>query len=184
METNIKELIHLRDSKYNEDTNAILDQLLNVTEAMESILELKGNIEPIVWNEVALTKHMITVTGNIRIEVGDTVVVTETGEEIQVTQDTKDFLSRVVSISLPMDLAETGSKFEIMEFIANQIEKQESDDNNESIVDREPTDEELTNIESEFSEHESDSFTIDELTDDQLNSLIICRNIKIDSSIH
>ena len=114
----LKELIEERTRTYSDYNNKILELIENnVIPAVLDMLDLNDNeLDKLEWSYVQLIKDQLVLNGNIKYKEGDVI----TDGDMTVTLDAAMalLLDKLVRVSVPIELAETGSKDDIIEHLS------------------------------------------------------------------
>lgn len=113
----IKDLIEERTRMYAEYNDKILKSIENnVIPAVLDMLELTDNeLEKLEWSHVQLNKSQLVLNGFIGYKEGDVI----SDGDLTVTLDAAmaALLDKIIRVSVPIELAETGSKDDILEHL-------------------------------------------------------------------
>jgi hypothetical protein len=111
----LKDLIEERTRTYAEYNNKILELIEdNVIPAVLDMLDLSDNeMEKLEWKQVEINKSQLVVNGVIRYKEGDVI----SDGDMTVTLDAAMalLLDKIIRVSVPLNLAENGSKTDILE---------------------------------------------------------------------
>lgn len=148
----LKKLFEEREKSYEQHTKKIIGSIRNVIGGINKSLD-KDTVKFVEWKIIDIfDDELLFLVGFVEFPNGYEVK-TPTGQTVQVNEQNKEALKRLVRISLPAQLAEQGSADEIAEFLKNRQENQ-FDESLSSVLD-EP----------------EESFSTEELTEEQLMSL-------------
>jgi hypothetical protein len=120
------QLFTRRDEVFDEFTDAILEELNEAKMAAAEMIgvDFKDRIK---WSAVAVVDaNTLVMAGEVQFEVGETIQ-DEEGLEITVTEEMLPALTRVVRIGVPFDMAETGTKQEILDYLKTFKETQKGE---------------------------------------------------------
>lgn len=139
----LKDLFDYREKTNNETTRKIFHFIEHVTQGiMEFIDDQEDQKEESLgifsWedalylnNEMAFgTNGMLLVIGTFSYNIGSNIILPN-GEKIKITEETVNYFKRIIRIGIPFDLAETGSKEEIISFLENTVSQEEREEREE-----------------------------------------------------
>lgn len=158
-------LLEERDNIYHEFTYSILEQLAPtvLVTAIEHLgLEDMAATGQVMWQDVAVTDYILTLVALVKYPPGSTYT-TESGEEIEVTETMdQEYFTRVIRISIPLELAINGTIEEVRDFL--EVTRAEAQDRQEQYYST------LDNLDEGMSTEATD-FDLDELTEEQRQKL-------------
>lgn len=115
--THLKELLTKREQVFDDFTAALLEELSEATAAAGEVVgkDVEGHL---VWTQVAAMDNNSTliIAGQIEFALGE-VITTDEGEEITITEELQPVMNRIVRVGIPMEMAETGSRQEIVDYL-------------------------------------------------------------------
>jgi len=168
---NLRQQFHQRDRTFSKHTKAILDALVDVTNgASEFIKSLPDSFYKhgtVVWEDVSLVKDYIMLVGVLRYENGTTFMFKN--EMIEITEANKEYWQRVMRVGVPLDIIESGTKEDIIQFLQSVYDA-ELNEVNELIKEIE---EEFYSSDDESKEEEE--FDLDQLSEEQRKQLQMFR---------
>mgnify|MGYP001817483573 CR=1 FL=1 len=115
--SHIKELFVKREDVYADFTNALKAELSTATSAAGSLVG-EALQEQLVWENVLLIDDTVVITGQVKFPVGH-IITSEDGDDIEVTPEMQQHLNQAIRVGLPLELAETGSYEEIVDYLDN-----------------------------------------------------------------
>lgn len=120
----LKHLVDQRDQQFKLETQEIIATALRpLTEALRIAFNDDSQFRDADWCYVDINdEDMVILRGELSIEIGD-VVVLDNGEEMTVSEDIAEFLTRIVKITVPLDIVENGDMDDIIDFIENRTKK-------------------------------------------------------------
>jgi len=138
---NLKELFNKRDSVFEAATLEIFKKINTTLTCVTTFLneiDPMVNAGKIVWEDSSLHEDddLITIVGMVEFTPGTSVEID--GETIEVTEETVEYLNRVIHMSLPYDLVEADNGQEITSFLQdihaeemerNMLESSDDEDN-------------------------------------------------------
>lgn len=115
----LKELLTKRTEVFEDFTAALLSELSVAIEAAGDVIGADAQAH-VVWSDittaaVAEPDDTLIIGGIIEFQVGETID-TEEGE-IVITEDLQPIMNRAVRVGIPMNLAETGTRQEIVDYL-------------------------------------------------------------------
>jgi len=155
----IRELFNQREFAYLTLSQDILDEIgPTVLDAVIEMLNLDD--EDVSWEDIQLIDDVITLVAFVLYRPGDIATI-ETKEKVLITEETVDIYKRVIRIGIPLDVAETGTKENIITFLRNI---QATKDANKTTDPDTKASEPKMNL-------TYDGFDMSELSDEQLRQL-------------
>jgi hypothetical protein len=158
-----------REDVYKKDSiNIIREELPHLLEALHTVFAREQNpaADRVVWDVVeVLNDKILMIQGYLDIKPGE-LIEFEGEESVTVTEEMSEVLTRLIKISLPIALIEQGTVDDIVQFIENQTERVNSTTPDVEHHVRQVVD-------------PLDGFDIENLTDEQLEALIVNSKHKI-----
>ena len=114
----ILELFRQREESYKRFTQDLLHELKNVIDVIHQMLD-DETTKYLTWKMVEKTgpemEDIIVIIGMSTFPIGYNLQV-DSGEFIEVTEDTQEFLQRVIRVGIPIKLAVEGTPDEIKNY--------------------------------------------------------------------
>ena len=173
----LKELIEERTRIYSEYNNKILELIeSNVVPAVLDMLDLTDNeLEKLEWNQVKLVKEQLVLNGTIKYKEGD--VITDGDMTVTLDASMALLLDKIIRVSVPLKLAESGSKDDIVEHLLESQRRLEEDYEEAYGHEPESIEEAMEAALHGFEQYEDidfgPDFNYNELTDEQKEALFI-----------
>lgn len=119
----IKELFDNRTKTYNELSNQIIEALSpHVLSAAVEVLELTSDeTNRLEWYHLQLVQGYVVLVGSVVYREGE--IVTKDGESIVLTEELAYLMGKYIRLSVPLELAEKGTKEEIIESLRSTSEE-------------------------------------------------------------
>lgn len=172
----IKQLIEKRDATYTQMSKSIIEkELSHLVTALSSVFseENPSASEKIEWDDVDIVNNQLLILhGSINVFPGE-IVVLDGGEEVVVNEEIAQYLTRVIKISLPLTLVETGDKADIEQFVRNQTRRVHKTSNDvKDEIERLAHGNGLVSTEPTLVD-DIDGFDMNNLTEEQQKQLIL-----------
>jgi len=117
----LQEIYQKRETLYHDLTAALLAELSVAIEAATSLVD-NDVVNQLKWKNVALLDDKVYVTGEVEFPLGH-ILTTSDGAEVTVDPELQAQLRRVVRIGIPLELAETGTFDQIVDYL-KELQKQ------------------------------------------------------------
>lgn len=118
----LSQLLVKREKMYKETTIEILQVLKNVFAAAHEVLDDETN-NFIEWVHVEQpTPEHIVILGMCMYPIGYTVT-TPDGNQIQINEENREYLGRMIKVGMPIKLAEEGKITEIVQFMKEHADE-------------------------------------------------------------
>lgn len=162
---NLKELFEVRDATFEQQTHEIFNKIHTT---LVCVTEFLNEIDPlfaqgiITWEDANLVDDMVVVVGILSYELGSKINVED--DIIEITKDNFEYFQRIVNMSLPYNLVESGNAKDIREFL-HMIH---SNENDEDII---------SETKEQFKFEEND-FDLSKLTEEQRKTYMLYSNNK------
>lgn len=173
----VTNLFKQREEEYLEKTVQIFESMPNVIEAIIKFLDIEKEHSEgrLVWEEVKLFDEVgeegfVIMVGSIKYELGEKYEL-PTGEVIEVNESNIDYLQRWIRVGIPLNIAVEGSYEDVVEFLEANSESGGSIDAaslNQQIVSEQ---------QSTLDQYKDEEFDLDDLSDEQRESLRIFSSI-------
>lgn len=166
----LKDLFTEREELYVDYTNAVLDVLdQTVLEATYEVLSVDP--DTVEWQDVQLIDDIILLIATIIYSPGD-VVVLKTGEQVTLDENNYESYQRIIRIGISLELASTGTKADIIDFLRKSQTMGDSDDN---ISD---------DISDDIESSTVGGFSTENLSEDQIRQLSILQRTNTGGKTH
>ena len=119
----IKKLFKERDRALKKLSKEIVKELVHVTQAAEELLADGNEVE---WANAELVNRIVIIIGFVKFPIGQQVLLPETGDVIQVTEENQHMLKQVIRVGVPIKLANEKDKEAVKEYLQNANEGEES----------------------------------------------------------
>lgn len=157
--SNLRELFNQREFAYLTLSQDILDEIgPTVLDAALEMLNIED--EDVSWEDVQLVDDVITLVAFVLYRPGD-IAITEAKEKVLITEENMDIYKRIIRIGVPLNIAETGTKEDIITFLKNIQATKNANNSNEPDTKMLEAKMKLT----------YDGFDTSDLSDDQLSQL-------------
>lgn len=169
-----------RYSNYQRNTMQIFKLIPNVLEGIHQALT-SSEYDNLKWEDIQYTSEdrVLILIGNVKLAVGDRMQL-DSGKVVNITEENVDTLRRLVRVGIPLDLAESGSVDNVIDYISNNTHR----DYEELTDDPQNVDELLT--EEQVNKYYKESigeaaelvlgFDTEGLTEDQIEQMMLNMN--------
>jgi len=162
----LKDLFTEREELYVDYTNAVLDVLdQTVLEATYEVLSVDP--DTVEWQDVQLIDDIILLIATIIYSPGD-VVVLKTGEQVTLDENNYESYQRIIRIGISLELASTGTKADIIDFLRKSQTTGDSDDD----------------ISDDIESSTVGGFSTENLSEDQIRQLSILQRTNTGGKTH
>lgn len=163
--TELEEIFAERDELYYDYTKALFE-VLNDTALTATYEVMNLNPDNVMWQDVQLFDDVVLLVAFVTYKPND-VIVAENGEKITLDETTAELYQRIIRIGLPVKLAATGTKEEIMKFLRES--NKQTQDKEISLGDTPDT---------------IDGFSKDNLTEEQIKQLQLLQTYNAGGKSH
>ncbi len=162
--TELKKMFDQRDKDYSDSTTALLDVMNSTIQGVLAFLSLNQETAQgkFTWNNAQLVEDTVTLVAVVEYPPGSSFVTSE-GKTIKVSENNADYFKRIIRLGVPVELAATGTKDDVVKFLQKvKAEADQIDDMGNEFVD--------AAVQAANGSPEPE-FNVDELTKKQRESL-------------
>ena len=163
----IQKMFYERDEEHHERTLEILEMVApNLLKGVITFMKIEELVEQnqLIWDSIELINQIISLRGRLKQPVGSSFI-TESGKSVEVTDETQEYFTQALWITIPFLTAVNGSADDVVDFLENAQEKKEE---LEKIKVKEDKTEPLELL---LPENEMVGFDLEKLTEQQWQQL-------------
>lgn len=126
---NIELLFQERAESFALKTEEILESISHIIEGITQFLYATEELAQgkLTWEDIILEDDIIMLTGMIEYPPGARFTTSE-GEQMIVSEQTKDYFTRMIRLGLPLKIVKIGTTEDIIQFLTNIDKEKKSRD--------------------------------------------------------